>query len=224
VTSTEDAQGFFDSLAFTPARPTSARAPSWPTWRRPEVVLPGVAVGERVLARTNRAAVELGCIWGYPNGFEVEINVRLRRIEPGVQMPDQHLLTLCHRARLRGEAPPKHIPDDFLRFGVLYADGRAASNMDPRALPPTDVEPDTPILVPVLISGGGPLRRLDMRYWICPLPPQGQLTFVCEWPIHEISETRTEIDAQPILDAADRSIKLWSEEPSSPDELTHRLA
>lgn len=37
----------------------------------------------------------------------------------------------------------------------------------------------------------------------------GPLAFVCEWPALGISETRTEIDAQLILDAASQSIVLW---------------
>jgi hypothetical protein len=35
--------------------------------------------------------------------------------------------------------------------------------------------------------------------------------FVCEWPVHHIGESRAEVDAGPILDAAARSIVLWPE-------------
>lgn len=215
--------GFFDLPPFTPVLPERAPDSPWPVWMKPEGVLPGVAVGERMLARTDRAAVDLGCMWGYPHGFEVEINVRLRRLEPGGQVLDRNLVGLYHRARLRGEAPPAQAPDDFLRLGVLFADGRAGTNMDPRPLPPPDVEPTAPIMFPVLVAGGGPLRRVDLRYWIWSLPPSGPLTFVCQWPARGIPETRTEIDAEILLDAASHSVELWPEEPGSPDELTLRL-
>jgi hypothetical protein len=33
-------------------------------------------------------------------------------------------------------------------------------------------------------------------------PPAGPLAFVCEWPLRGIVETRAEIDAAPILEAA----------------------
>ena len=49
------------------------------------------------------------------------------------------------------------------------------------------------------------------RWWAWPLPPQGPLEFACRWPMYAITETRTSIDAQLILDAAQRSIKLWPE-------------
>jgi hypothetical protein len=38
-----------------------------------------------------------------------------------------------------------------------------------------------------------------------PLPPPGPLAFVCEWPAAGIAVTRSEIDAQLVLDAADRA-------------------
>jgi hypothetical protein len=37
------------------------------------------------------------------------------------------------------------------------------------------------------------------------------MEFVCEWPALGIPETRAGLDAQLILDAAGRSIRLWSE-------------
>ena len=44
-----------------------------------------------------------------------------------------------------------------------------------------------------------------------PLPPAGPLEFVCEWPAFGIAESRAGIDAQLILDAARRSVRLWPE-------------
>jgi hypothetical protein len=216
--------GFFTVPVCTPAPPVQQPNPPWPVWMKPEAVLPGIAAGEQVLARTGTAVVELGSMWAYSNGFEVEINVRLRRAESGAQSLDPHLINLYHRARLRGQPAPMQPPHDFLRFGVLYADGRVATNMDPRPLPPPEIEPSSPLLFPVLVGGGGHLRRAEIRYWIWSLPPSGPLTFVCEWPAQAIAETRTTIDSDPILDAARRSFELWPEEPDSPDELHHRLA
>jgi hypothetical protein len=39
----------------------------------------------------------------------------------------------------------------------------------------------------------------------------GPLEFVCEWPALGIAESRAGIEAQLILDAAQRSIRLWPE-------------
>jgi hypothetical protein len=64
-----------------------------------------------------------------------------------------------------------------------------------------------PILNPVSFGAGR--RHLDRSYWVWPLPPAGPLTFACEWAAFGIPEARAGTDAQPILDAARRSVQLW---------------
>jgi len=61
-------------------------------------------------------------------------------------------------------------------------------------------------------EGGGSRRRHVARWWAWPLPPKGPLELVSEWPAFGIPETRAELDAQLILDAADRSIRLWPDD------------
>jgi hypothetical protein len=52
---------------------------------------------------------------------------------------------------------------------------------------------------------------LQYGYWVWPLPPEGSLAFVCEWPIADIPETRTEIDSALLRDAAADAAILWPE-------------
>jgi hypothetical protein len=42
-----------------------------------------------------------------------------------------------------------------------------------------------------------------------PIPPPGQLAFVCEWPALQIPLTRATLDAEVIRDAARRAVVLW---------------
>jgi hypothetical protein len=51
-------------------------------------------------------------------------------------------------------------------------------------------------------------------YWVWPLPPEGPLAFVCEWPIADIPETRTEIDSALLRDAAADAVIVWPENES----------
>jgi hypothetical protein len=51
-----------------------------------------------------------------------------------------------------------------------------------------------------------------MNFWVWPLPPPGPVTFVCAWPRWEIPESRTDLDAGPILEAAARATDLWPED------------
>jgi hypothetical protein len=53
---------------------------------------------------------------------------------------------------------------------------------------------------------------------VWPLPPAGTLAFVCEWPLRGIVETRAEIDAAPILEAAGRAEVLWPEDRGGNDQ------
>src|SRR5262249_41204420 len=133
-----------------------------------------------------------------------------------------HLTAMLRRPeRPRRGAPPRwhlhqwiepgeELPEEFLRFGVQFADERAATNLGNRPFPLPQADPDHPLLVPN--SGGGDDQRYDQQFWVWPLPPPGPLTFVCEWPAFGIPETREEIDAQLVLDAATRSIELWPAE------------
>jgi hypothetical protein len=49
--------------------------------------------------------------------------------------------------------------------------------------------------------------------WIYGLPPPGPLAFVCAWPARGIPESRVEIDAGLVLEAAALSAPIWPEPP-----------
>jgi hypothetical protein len=99
--------------------------------------------------------------------------------------------------------------DELLRFGVQFADGRKATNLDRPSYDP-DREPDRPVLNQH--GGGGGGLAWDMGHWVWPLPPPGPFTFVCEWPARGIAESRAEIDAGSILEAAGRAVTFWPDE------------
>jgi hypothetical protein len=96
-----------------------------------------------------------------------------------------------------------------LRFGLQFADGGKAAANPGGGRPDRDSEPAGPVLYP--FAGGGGPHSFVSRWWTWPLPPAGPLEFVCQWPAFGIAESRAGIDAQLILDAARRSIRLWPE-------------
>jgi hypothetical protein len=102
------------------------------------------------------------------------------------------------------------IPEEMLRFGVEFSDGRKATNTSGHpAFMDRDGEPAGPILMPG--SGGGGRGSWRLSLWIWPLPPRGPLAFVCEWPEAEVPLTRREVDAEIVLEAAQRSQRLFAE-------------
>jgi hypothetical protein len=199
-----------------------------PPWLgAPKGVLPGIVPLELVLARTAQIAVCVTRLGVYPSGFDLDL-VTMASDEADELDP---LLfagrRFRHRRRREGD---EEIPKGMLRFGVEFADGRKATNtadqplanlaggtmsistMTSRSDPPQ--EPAGPVLN--LGGGGGGGGNWRQSIWIWPLPPAGQLTFVCQWPEANIELTRHQIDAQIILDAATRAQVIFADVPPDP--------
>jgi hypothetical protein len=168
----------------------------------PRNVLPGIAPVELVIARTDETVIALAGIQAYPAGFGLNLRLRLRNLSA---REEHQLPYLLDRAPFEGDPPP----DAFLRFGVQFADGRKATNLD-RPSDDPEHEPDRPVLSQH--GGGGGGSAWDMEYWVWPLPPPGPFAFVCAWPARGIAESRAEIDAGSILEAAGRAVTFWPDD------------
>jgi hypothetical protein len=188
--------GFFDDIArepddgvMRPARPARAA-------RMPPIgeELPTPVAMRLMLVRTEQVAVAVIGVWAYTTGFELVVSVALKDEIPGESV-----------ASFMAAADEEPLDDDeFCRLGIAFSTGEKAVNTEPE----TSSRTSGPIMK--VRSGGGSLLSREWRYWISPLPPPGPLAFVIEWPYFGVSESRTEIDAQPILDAASQSIVLWT--------------
>lgn len=168
-----------------------------------------MAASELLLARSERATVHIAYIDAYPDGFELEIETVTNTAYHGFDREgdDSGPDVFGRHWPLAGE---KHdvIPPQLLRIGVQFADGRAATNIPGH---------DRPVAGPVMLSleggghgssggGRGVESSFYQGYWISPLPPPaGSMAVVCEWPAGGIPLARREIDAQMILDAAERA-------------------
>lgn len=142
----------------------------------------------------------------FPTG--VMFDVRLVTREPRRPGSDSRPPFLMQHA-LQAE-PREELPDEFVRFGVLLADGNKATNFDNRlGFRDFFTEPESPVLMPR--GGGGSEHTWSMRFWLWPLPPDGPLTFVIEWPQFQIPETQASIDAAEIRTAAERARPIWSD-------------
>jgi hypothetical protein len=186
--------GFFDDLPVSePAPPPRRHHP----WEPPETEFPGVVpIDSLVLARNDQVAVAVTGLSAFSSGIEIFLTARIR---PSADHPEQHL-----------PGGPRDLAASrrSFRFGLQFSDGSKAAG-SPGSRPDRDAEPAGPVLYP--FAGGGGPHSFVSRWWTWPLPPAGPLEFVCEWPAFGIAESRAGIDAQLILDAAGRSIRLWPE-------------
>jgi hypothetical protein len=185
--------GFFDSI-HVPPPPELDEEPPRPVWDKPEDALGVLAGDDFLLARNADTAVAVTGLTAFPTGFQFEISVVLRE-------PDRTFTMhrFAHRDATDGT---------FLRLGLQFADGTVATNLGHNPLAFADTaEPTGPLLLEH--GGGGGGRRYDQKYWVWPLPPAGSLTFVCAWPARDIPESRHEVDADRIREAAGRARYVW---------------
>jgi hypothetical protein len=193
---------FFDPPP-APAQPEPPRYLT-PAWIAPPS---GTVALDLVLAQTDKVAVCIPRVAAYPTGFELEVltmNAADQDVDP---------MMFHHRMDRRGGGGP---PPEFLRLGIQFSDGAKATNTSGYHHDPQP--PAGPIMHPR--GGGGGGGSWNETQWVWPLPPPGTLTLVCEWPAMDIPLTRSELDAQLILDAADRAQVIFSDEhlPEPPDD------
>jgi hypothetical protein len=179
-----------------------------PAWIEPPTdVVPGVVPVQLILARTPQRAIGLTGIRAYPVGFACTLHLRLRQIIPG----EQSFFGTGMFDMLELD-PAGELADYYLRFGVGFADGRKATNLQRHR----DFEDGSPLGPPALRLirwEDYDLLAQEVDVWVWGLPPPGPVAFVCEWPARGIPETRVEIDARLVLEAAGRAVPIWPDQP-----------
>jgi len=172
-----------------PRRPTLQRQVPRP-WDPPETEFPAVVpISTLQFDRSEQTAIAITGMSAYSNGFEFFMT---RLIQPDLLGWDEDPVPGAPRAMLT----ERH----GLQISLQLSDGRVVTS----GKPPVDAKPTEPILRSR--GGGGTSHYTLSRWWAWPLPPSGPLEFICQLGT---GETRVGIDAQLILDAAQRSIPVW---------------
>jgi hypothetical protein len=175
-----------------PQRPKLQRRAPRP-WDPPETEFPAlVPISTLQFDRSEQTAIAITGVWAYSNGFEFSVTRLIRPDAPGFDedpVPGAPRGTLAER--------------QSYQISLQLADGRMVTSRRPGG----DAEPTGPILQSR--GGGGSSHHVVLRWWTWPLPPRGPLEFICQLGT---GETRVGIDAQLILDASQRSVRVWPED------------
>jgi hypothetical protein len=191
---------FFDE---TPRRvPRPFDRPGGTDWTRPAGVIPGLARAGLLLIRTDEVAIAVSNALVYPNGFEFTVHARLH-----------HDDFVWGVGPINPDADPRtrQVPEQALRLGILYADGRRARTSTHRPVRADDDEGEHLVLQET--GTGGSDRQWDGQFWVHPLPPAGPVTFIVSWLLHDVDEARAELDSLVIREAAGQAVILWPDEP-----------
>ncbi|MFI1091022.1 hypothetical protein [Streptomyces sp. NPDC020917] len=181
--------------------------PPRPAWQKLEATLPSSVGWDTVLVRAGDAAVWVGNLLAYPNGFAFTVRAvrRLGSSRPIAGELDAPMDPF-HGARRRSGP-------GGLRFGLEYADGRrAATGGGIAGVVAARRDPDERTLRLTEHGGGGSDRTWDTDFFASPLPPEGPVTFVAVWPDAGAPESRAELDGALIRQAAARAVELWPED------------
>jgi hypothetical protein len=173
-------------------------------WTGPPLrTVPALLTEQVVLAHTDRVAVVVGEFAVYPTGLTFSVLTVPRRYSP------REWAGLDFHGYAPGVTESGELAPELLRYGIEFSDGRRATSLDTlrRREEDRDVAPASPLMRPMGSGGGG--GRWEHRYWLWPIPPPGQLAFVCEWPALQIPLTRATLDAEVIRDAARHAVVLW---------------
>lgn len=188
---------FFEPLPPLPEPPPSPPTPEW--FGPPDNVLPASFPLDLVLTRSDDLVLAVHSGRAYERGFEFTLAIHTRN------QHDRHTDPMMgwHGARETG------MDDHVLRFGIGFADGRKATVFDQHRWWGDPENPQAPDIVLSQRGGGGGGKSWDFRFWAWPLPPDGALSFVAEWPSERVELVRAEIDSAIVRDAAARAVTLW---------------
>ncbi|MFJ4045239.1 hypothetical protein ACIPV2_05780 [Microbacterium sp. NPDC089987] len=181
--------------------------PRW--WQAPENELPVLIPASEVLAVTDHAAVALVAVAVYSDGIELRIQRRLRR--NGIAIEDWNELTGAFVEHMGfGSANPA----GRFRVGVVLADGTKVTDASPffgGGDPMAEPEGFT-LSRREQGGGGGPHAYSSADHlWLWPLPPDGPIEVVVQWPAFGIGETRLTIDAGPVSESSARARPFWAD-------------
>jgi hypothetical protein len=174
-----------------------------PWWKPSDEELAATFPIGETIALTERVALILTIARVYSNGVELVVERRIRRGSTG----RREWLEMQSRMHDHyGRFDPER-----LRYGVVLGDGQKLI-LD---LPPGlyGVTPEKHSLTLTRGNGGGSedFYTFEDGMWLWPLPPEGPLEVVAQWPAFGVPESHVVLDSAPLRGLASRARKVWDD-------------
>ncbi|MGN6426444.1 MAG: hypothetical protein ACTHMF_06465 [Leifsonia sp.] len=174
-----------------------------PWWKPSDEELPApFPIGETI-ALTERVALILTIARVYSNGVELVVERRVRRGDSS-RRDWQELQSRMHDHF--GRFDPER-----LRYGVVLGDGqKLILDLAPGL---HGVAPERHALTHTRGNGGGSedFSTFEDGMWLWPLPPEGPLEVVAQWPAFGVPESHVVLDSAPLRELASRARPVWGE-------------
>ncbi|MEN0083189.1 MAG: hypothetical protein AAGC66_00340 [Leifsonia sp.] len=173
-----------------------------PWWKPSDGELPAIYPINETIAINDTVALILTMAHVYSNGVEFVIDRRLRRGDmTRREWKEMHSLVHGHFERFEAER---------LRYGVVLGDGQQL--ITDRAPGMYGEPPEKHSLNP---SGGGgrgdeDSYRFDDGIWLWPLPPEGPIEIITQWPALGIPESHVVVDSAPLRELASQARPVWA--------------
>lgn len=183
-----------------------------PRWQAPDDELPVLLPVTETLAVNDHLALGLFGIAVYSDGVEFRLEGRLRRND----MPIREWSELCSDFVGHGGMGGLPDPSGRLRFGLVLGDGEKVLA---EGFPYYGGREDDSASGPEKHSlsrnsngAGGDDRRFTSsdRLWLWPLPPEGPIEFVLQWPALGVEERRIVLDGSAMRELTTRVQQFWS--------------
>lgn len=180
-----------------------------PSWQAADDELPVLLPVAETLAVTDHLALGLLGVAVYSDGVEFRLEGRLRR--QGI--PPRDWSELCAEFVGHGPLGTAPQPAGRLRFGLVLGDGeKVLSEGFPffrSADPSAERGVHTLVRNSNGASGGGQTYVSSDRLWLHPLPPDGPIEFVLQWPALGVDERRVVLDGSAMRSSASRVQRFW---------------
>lgn len=176
------------------------RAPA-PWWKPSDEELPAVFPIGEIIALTDTVAVILTLARIYGNGVEFVIDRRIRR-GAASRLEWQEMQQKVHGHFMR-------LDPDRLRYGAVLGDGQKLIVDQGAGM--FGESPEKHSLTPTGGGGGGSedCYRFDEGIWLWPLPPEGPLEVVVQWPAFDLTESHVVLDSAPLRELAAQVRLVW---------------